>query len=86
MDLILKMAIGIWKCEKLLQSNENDYYIIGEAVAPGFDFHDFSWITEAQVMEHSDENHRSFLLHLVLKELVKLKPIQGRYDQELICE
>ena len=72
---------GIWKCGKLLQNNENDYCIIGEAVAPGFDFHDFSWITEAQVMEVADEKHISFLLNFVQNDLVSFTPIQGRYDR-----
>ena len=26
-----------------------DFCLIGEAVAPGFDFHDFTWITPAMV-------------------------------------
>jgi len=28
-----------------------EYTIIGEAVAPGFDFHDFTWITEQKIQE-----------------------------------
>ena len=73
---------GIWKCGKLLQNNENDYCIIGEAVAPGFDFHDFSWITEAQVMEVSDVNHRLFLLNFVHKGLEKYSGKEAIYAEQ----
>ena len=50
---------GIWKCGRILEEKDGDcsdyrnyeYTLIGEAVAPGFDFHDFSWVTEKQVMD-----------------------------------
>lgn len=44
---------GLWKCGILLHddddennSNDYEYCLIGEAVSPGFDFHDFNWVTE----------------------------------------
>jgi predicted cupin superfamily sugar epimerase len=45
---------GLWKCgmmetdcdDESLPENEYEYSLIGEAVAPGFDFHDFTWVTE----------------------------------------
>jgi len=45
---------GVWKCgmiELLDEDNESttadfDYSIVAEAVAPGFDFHDFKWQTK----------------------------------------
>jgi len=51
---------GTWKCGKIIlpgKGEDNDgqrgyeYSIIGEAVAPGFDFHDFTWITEKKIQE-----------------------------------
>mmetsp|Transcript_30662 Transcript_30662/g.45384 ORF Transcript_30662/g.45384 Transcript_30662/m.45384 type:complete len:263 (+) Transcript_30662:40-828(+) len=52
---------GMWKCgEIILPGGDEDedgqqlgyeYSIIGEAVAPGFDFHDFAWITEEKIQE-----------------------------------
>lgn len=49
---------GIWKCGSILDEKdcsseylEYEYTLIGEAVGPGFDFHDFSWITEKHVRE-----------------------------------
>ena len=54
---------GMWKCGEILLPDGDDegkdeeesqqegyeYTIIGEAVAPGFDFHDFTWITERKI-------------------------------------
>ncbi len=46
---------GTWKCGKLDDSDissgdvDYDYCLIGEAVAPGFDFHDFKWITKEDI-------------------------------------
>lgn len=55
---------GMWKCGHMLlhvdddddQEGRDDYYkedytIIGEAVAPGFDFHDFAWITKEDIQK-----------------------------------
>ena len=47
---------GWFKCGRLLCGGDPngggggggaDYCLLGEAVAPGFDFHDFSWVTQA---------------------------------------
>ena len=56
---------GVWKCGRLLQDNETDFCLIGEAVAPGFDFHDFSWITKSQIMSVLREEHRQLLLEFL---------------------
>jgi len=45
---------GLWKCGIMVRDDEREesetsdyeYTLIGEAVAPGFDFHDFDWVTE----------------------------------------
>ena len=48
---------GIWKCGHLLVPNSTDssskdsYCLIGEGVAPGFDFYDFTWVTAKMVKE-----------------------------------
>lgn len=50
---------GIWKCGQILDSDEikdvslldYEYSLIGEAVAPGFDFHDFAWVTKEEVLQ-----------------------------------
>jgi len=50
--LQLAVAGGTWKAGRLLRGAGDaacDYCLIGEAVAPGFDFHDFSWVDSAQV-------------------------------------
>ena len=39
---------GLWKCGRLLEGSD-DFALIGEAVGPGFDFHDFAWVTPAMV-------------------------------------
>ncbi|XP_065913922.1 uncharacterized protein [Dysidea avara] len=43
---------GTWKCGHMIvpesadeESKKDMYTLIGEAVAPGFDFHDFTWVT-----------------------------------------
>ena len=72
---------GVWKCGKLLQNDENDYCLIGEAVAPGFDFHDFSWVTKAQVMDVPDEKHRKFLLNFVHKDSDELSGKEAIYSE-----
>ena len=43
---------GVWKCGRLLAAagpGASDCCIIGEAVGPGFDFHDFTWATPAMI-------------------------------------
>lgn len=47
---------GTWKCGHMVIDDDDDgndgnddthdYSIVGEAVAPGFDFHDFTWVTK----------------------------------------
>ena len=48
---------GVWKCGHLLvdandSSNQDSAYcVIGEAVGPGFDFYDFTWVTDKMVKD-----------------------------------
>lgn len=44
---------GTWKAGKLLPDGVHDYCLIGEAVAPGFDFADFTWVHEEDVRERN---------------------------------
>eukprot|EP00587_Corethron_hystrix_P013309 CAMPEP_0113296978 /NCGR_PEP_ID=MMETSP0010_2-20120614/34_1 /TAXON_ID=216773 ORGANISM="Corethron hystrix, Strain 308" /NCGR_SAMPLE_ID=MMETSP0010_2 /ASSEMBLY_ACC=CAM_ASM_000155 /LENGTH=192 /DNA_ID=CAMNT_0000149795 /DNA_START=208 /DNA_END=786 /DNA_ORIENTATION=- /assembly_acc=CAM_ASM_000155 len=41
---------GVWKCGRMENLGvEVDYSLIGEAVAPGFDFHDFTFVTPEMI-------------------------------------
>lgn len=63
--LQLPVKGGIWKCGKIEigeeqssgSSSDYDYALIGEAVAPGFDFHDFSWITQEMILATCDDKN-----------------------------
>lgn len=63
---------GVWKCGRLLKSNEFDYCLIGEAVAPVFDFHDFSWVTKSQILSISNEDYRQILLRFLHDDIEHL--------------
>ena len=57
---------GTWKCGILSRQEQGyDYCLIGEGVGPGFDFHDFTWVTAKEVKESA---HADVLLPFV-KEL-----------------
>ena len=61
---------GVWKCGRLLteSSSKDAYCLIGEAVAPGFDFYDFTWVTAKMVKETAPQ------LWDVLKPFLHDKP------------
>ena len=63
---------GVWKCGRLLQGNDSDFCLVGEAVAPGFDFHDFSWIMKSQIMSVQSESDRNVLLEYLHEVIDKL--------------
>ena len=56
---------GVWKCGRLLKNDTLDYCLIGEAVAPGFDFHDFSWVTKSEIMSLPNKEHQHILLQFL---------------------
>lgn len=63
---------GLWKCGIIEETNttssddEYEYCLIGEAVAPGFDFHDFNWVTESLLREKcKDETLLSMFLPFI---------------------
>lgn len=54
----LPVKRGVWKCGRLLvdsltadSSNQEPYCLIGNAVAPGFDWHDFAWVSAEMVKQ-----------------------------------
>jgi len=65
------VAGGLWKCGHLMEekdgvNKEYEYSLIGEAVAPGFDFHDFAWITESELRSHcKDTAHVNIFIEYV---------------------
>ena len=71
----MSVKAGIWKCGHLLvpnsstkSSNKDAYCLIGEAVGPGFDFYDFTWVTAKMVKETAPQ------LWDVLKPFLHDKP------------
>ena len=54
---------GTWKCGRLLPRDEicTDYSIIAEAVAPGFDFHDFQFVSSTAVDTLADPSVQKVL-------------------------
>lgn len=79
---------GVWKCGKILGEAlpeiEADYCIVAEAVAPGFDFHDFAPIKEEQLKELTPEQRELVLPHLArqanLSEQEKNQDFDKHYD------
>ena len=64
---------GVWKCGHLVvdtndPSYKDSYCVIGEAVAPGFDFYDFTWVTAKMIKDTVPE------LWDVLKPFLHDKP------------
>jgi len=63
---------GLWKCGVMVGDNERkesetadyEYTLIGEAVAPGFDFHDFTWVTEKLLRSTFQNNEKMIELFL----------------------
>ena len=69
---------GTFKCGKIIDDEEMSDYefsLIGEAVAPGFDFHDFTWVTKEMLLQASfqDETARELLLGFVNPESTEIE-------------
>lgn len=92
---VLQFAVkgGMWKCGRLLPNAlpeiETDYTIIAEAVAPGFDFHDFCFVSVSQLMESNlSQIHVHILqpyLHssnekIIISEQAKNQDFDSHYD------
>ena len=69
------MRGGTWKAGRFLAGPgypDSDYCLIGEAVAPGFDFHDFAWVTPGMLQRVCDGDIRDSLapfLHEQVEEV-----------------
>ena len=72
------MRGGTWKAGQLLlpgpglSEADSDCCLIGEAVAPGFDFHDFAWVTPRMFQEVSDEDIRETLAPFLHEQVEKV--------------
>ena len=70
---------GLFKCGKIDDSEEEidlgyDYSLIAEAVGPGFDFHDFAWVTKEMLNETvKDEKVKELLLGFVNAESTEIE-------------
>jgi predicted cupin superfamily sugar epimerase len=65
---------GLWKCGIIDGDSDGqcdyEYCLIGEAVAPGFDIHDFNWVTEDQLREKcTDEKQMMHFLNFMSSEI-----------------
>lgn len=91
---------GVWKCGQILTIADNDddnnnnvekldyeYSLIGEAVAPGFDYHDFTWVKEEQVRDtfqnkgyESDKMMKILLKYIHESARAKDEVVTGKED------
>lgn len=86
--LQLPVKGGVWKCGKLLADAlpdiEANYCIVAEAVAPGFDFHDFAPITQEQLEGLTNAQKGALLPYLArqanLSEQAKNADFDKHYD------
>lgn len=83
---VLQLVVrgGTWKAGRILSpekpsEKEPDYCLLGEAVSPGFDFRDLTWVTGGMVRTA----HPSLLSQLMpfIKEPKTLEEIDGYYDK-----
>ena len=79
---------GWWKCGFLLVDSEEgkdfDYCLIGESVAPGFDFHDMRWVTKEE-MRRDCENQEAlelFLKHVHVEEGSQTVKLAAEYYED----
>ena len=80
----LQVAVngGLWKCGMLLQNDSYDYCLLGEAVAPGFDFHDFTWVTKSRIQEIPNKDHQRILMNFLHEDIDRVSG-QTVQDAEL---
>ena len=62
---------GSWKCGRLLEG-PSDCSVIGEGVAPGFDFHDFEWITKIMISSIADQDKCGILFNYLHKDIANV--------------
>ena len=69
---------GTWKAGRLMLSGpgcseaDSDCCLIGEAVAPGFDFHDFAWVTPRMLQQVPDGHIRESLAPFLHEHVEKV--------------
>ena len=77
------MRGGTWKAGRLLvpdtdcseaadSDSESDCCLIGEAVGPGFDFHDFTWVTPLMLTQLPDQDIREALAPFLHEDVDKV--------------
>ena len=70
---------GLWKCGLLDDNNDGndsdyDYCLLGEAVAPGFDFYDFNWVTKDELTRDcKDDAILGHLLEFIYEDSTQQK-------------
>jgi len=63
-------------------TSDHEYSLIGEAVAPGFDFHDFNWVTAKLLNETvKDEDQARFLAQFVHKQATEIEEENKTVDE-----
>lgn len=75
---------GVWKCGSMIEgmTSDHEYSLIGEAVAPGFDFHDFNWVTAKLLNETvKDEDQARFLAQFVHKQATEIEEENKTVDE-----
>ena len=55
-----------------LSEADSDCCLIGEAVAPGFDFHDFAWVTPRMLQQVPDGDMREALAPFLHEHVTKV--------------
>jgi predicted cupin superfamily sugar epimerase len=84
--LQISVVSGEWKCGVLLEADliEADYCIIGEAVGPGFDFHDFHWVTAKELSDSKPSKDVFDMLRNFLhqSETAKNEEFDSHYDDD----
>ena len=88
--LVLVLSIvpgGFWKCGRLLDDEcpeiETDYSLLAEAVAPGFDLHDFCFVKSSQLQALEPETRKlleGYLHGSDLSVASKNKEFDRHYD------
>jgi predicted cupin superfamily sugar epimerase len=79
---------GSWKCGFLVVDSEEgkdyEYCLLGESVAPGFDFHDFRWVNEEEMRRAcKDQEHLEiFLKHVHADEGTQTVDIAAEYYED----
>ena len=72
---------GVWKGGRLLDDGVHDYSLIGEAVGPGFDFRDFSFVSAVKLEEEDDDGVKETLKSFLHGAESSLEEIDAFYDE-----